>query len=346
MISIFAFISVIIIIPFICRLASKAGFVDRPEGRKQHERAVPPLGGLVIFSVFLIFIMMFGNLSSAVIGALALILVVGIIDDAWEINAVIKFVIHFAAAFIIVIFGHSQIQTLGDLLGTGTLTLAWMAIPFSVACIVYIQNAMNMMDGVDGLAGGQSFLIFSWFLLAASSAGNNLAVFELSLLMACIFGFLIFNMRSPFLKSAKIFLGDAGSMSLGLLIAWYAITLSQGGSPVISPVSIAWIIALPIFDSFALLVARLKDKKPPFVADRRHFHHHFASAGFSAAQTTLIILSYSTLLGTIGYFSPKFGVPDYILGWGWISLWIGHTVLTIRANQFIKFLTKVKSKLS
>ena len=344
MIFLSAFILTLIFIPLICKIADKAGFVDKPEGRKQHDVAVPPLGGAVIFSIFLIFMMMFGSLPWAVFVALALILVVGIIDDAWEVNATVKFILHFVAAFILVIGADVQIHSLGDLLGFGEIGLGWMAIPFSVACVVYIQNAVNMMDGVDGLAGGNSLLIFGWLFVVGFLGQHHIAEFPLPLLMACLLGFLVFNMRSPLLKRAKIFLGDAGSMALGLMIAWAAITMSQGTDAVIKPVSVAWILALPIIDSFGLLVARLKEKRPAFEADRRHFHHHFAHAGFSPNSTTPIILGYSFILCAIGFLGIKVGIPEYILGWAWVCLWIGHAILTIKSDKFIRLLQTLREK--
>lgn len=343
MIFIAAFLVTLLLIPVVCKIADKAGFVDKPEGRKQHDAPVPPLGGFVIFSVFLIFMMIFGCLPWAVFVALGLILVVGIIDDAWEINSKIKFLLHFVAAFILVIGADVQIHSLGNLLGFGDITLGWMAIPFSVACVVYIQNAVNMMDGVDGLAGGNSLLIFGWLCAAGLIGSHHMTQFQIPILMACLCGFLVFNMRSPFLKRAKIFLGDAGSMALGLMIAWAAITLSQEPDAVLKPVSVAWILALPIIDSFGLLAARLKEKRPPFEADRRHFHHHFANAGFLPHITTPLILSYSFILCAIGFFGIKIGIPEYILGWAWICLWIGHAVLTIKSEKFIQLLIKLKS---
>ncbi len=337
-----AFLMVVVAVPLVCKLADRVGFVDAPEGRKQHEAPVPPLGGVIIFTVFLLLMSISGGMPWAVFAALALMLVVGIIDDAHEINAKLKFALHFTSAFVMILGGGVQISSLGNLLGFGDIHLWFLAIPFSVACVVYIQNAVNMMDGVDGLAGGQSFLVFGWLLLVAFAGHNSDAVLQLSVLMACLFGFLVYNMRSPIRSRAIIFLGDAGSMALGLMIAWYAITLSQGAEAVIRPVSVAWLIALPIVDSFGLLVARIRDGKHPFAADRRHFHHHFAHAGFTAGQTTCLILLYSALLGAVGFFAPMIGVPDYILGWGWIALWCGHTVITVKSEKFIRLLVSVR----
>lgn len=342
---IFAFLIVVIVIPLVCSLADRAGFLDLPDGRKKHDHAVPPLGGAVIFMTFLAFMALYGSLPWPISVGLAVILVLGIVDDAWEVNAKFKFMIHFFVAFTVVIGGGAQIHSLGNLLGFGNIDLLWLSIPFSVACVVYIQNAVNMMDGVDGLAGGYSFLALLWLLLAAFSGLDGIQDEQIPILIGCLGGFLVYNMRSPFLKSAKIFLGDAGSVALGLMIAWYAITLSQGVTQVIKPISVAWIIALPIFDSFALLVTRLRAGNSPFRPDRRHFHHHFLNAGFTAGQTSFIIIMYSLLLGFIGFFGIKSGLPEYILGWGWICLWIGHTFLTLKSEQFIRLLVLLRTRI-
>lgn len=336
---------VAVLIPLVCKLARWAGFVDVPQGRKNHDIPVPPIGGFVIFSVFLAVMAIYGALPPAVIAALGLILVVGLIDDAHEVPAKIKFAVHFTAAFLVVIAGKAQLHSLGDLLGFGDMSLGVFAIPFSVACVVYIQNAINMMDGVDGLAGGMSLIIFAGLWGAAFLEQNTQEAFQLSVLMACVGGFLIYNMRSPFLCRARIFLGDAGSMALGVMIAWYAITLSQGQHSAIHPVSVAWMLALPIMDSFGLLAARLKEGRPPFAPDRRHFHHHFAAAGFSPAATTILILIYAACLAAIGYGGVAIGIPDFVLGWAWIALWIGHTLLTMKSEAFIRFLTACRAKI-
>jgi UDP-GlcNAc:undecaprenyl-phosphate GlcNAc-1-phosphate transferase len=167
----------------------------------------------------------------------------------------------------------------------------------------------------------------------------------LSILVACLGGFLYFNMRHPWRRKASIFLGDAGSMALGLTIAWFAINLSQGPGPgpVFEPVTIAWIIALPIIDAFGLLVMRLKEKRAPFSPDRRHFHHHFLEAGFTPAQATILILAWGVFLGAVGVVGMMLGVPGPVLGWLWIVLWLSHALLVIKSASFVQFLKRMKS---
>ncbi|HOO50291.1 MAG TPA: MraY family glycosyltransferase [Alphaproteobacteria bacterium] len=330
------------------KMALKWGIVDKPGGRKQHDVPVPPVGGLAIFSVLIICVTIVGSiygisLPIALLLSLLITLVLGVIDDIREVDARLKFVIHFLVAGILVIGGHAQIIGLGDLLGFGPIWLGWMAIPFSMACVVYIINAVNMMDGLDGLAAGNTLIIFLWFGLAAFMGEQIKPLIEISIFSACLIGFLTLNARLPWNKHAKIFLGDAGSMGLGIMIAWYAITLSQNNHIPLPPVSVAWIIALPIIDAFGLLVARLKDKKPPFSPDRRHFHHHFINAGFGVGPAVYTIIGWSIILGSIGFLGAIAGLPQGLLGWAWVVLWLGHAALTIHHQKFIRLLSRATS---
>ncbi len=334
---IFALTACLFLIPMACKWAIKYGFVDAPGGRKQHERPVPPVGGVVIFSVFAFFSLCLGSDFDgawAYYIALFLILITGIIDDHNGVFPSLKFFIHFLAAFVLVIAGDARIESLGNLLGTGDIELGWMSVPFSVACVVYIINAMNMIDGLDGLAAGKAFIMFLFFFFAALLSGWWEPTALLLILMACLLGFLFYNFRFRLRRKAIIFLGDAGSMAIGLTIAWFAINLSQGPMPVISPASVAWIIALPIIDAFGLLVARLKDRKHPFEPDRRHFHYHFIDSGYSVKASVRLILTYGFVLGLVGFIGYLLSIPEPILGWGWIILWLSHAVLVMYPSRF------------
>lgn len=339
-------LSVILLIPLGHKIAIKHGIVDNPGGRKQHDEPVPPIGGIIIFSVLTVALSIMQittgmDVPAALFASLGIIVIVGLIDDIHTLDARLKFLTHFAVAAILVIWGGARIESLGNLLGFGTIFLGWLSIPFSIACVVYIINAINMMDGLDGLAGGNAVIISLWFALGAWQGGDITALAHISIFIAVLMGFLVFNARSPWRSHAKIFLGDAGSMGIGLMIAWFAMTLSQSSGHVMEPVSVAWIIALPIIDAFGLLAARLKDKKPPFAPDRRHFHHHFINAGFGVGKSVSLILLWSACLGGIGVFGAKTGLPAYILGWGWVALWLCHTWLTIHNEKFITRLSKL-----
>lgn len=340
-------------VPLVARIAMKLGMIDAPGGRKQHDAPAAPVGGIAIFSVLLLVFLgggsLFGiNLPWALITSLALILLVGVIDDIREVDARLKFAVHFLVAGILVVGGGARIAGLGDLLGLGPIWLGWLSVPFSIACVVYIINAVNMMDGLDGLAGGNALIIFLWFGMAAWLGEEWKTVFEIAVFCACLTGFLFFNARTPWRKQASVFLGDAGCTGIAVMIAWFAITMSQGHEigdfRMIHPAAVAWIIALPIIDAFGLLVARIKDKKPPFAPDRRHFHHHFIHAGFGVGVSVYTILLWSAALGAFGFLGQRYEIPIYVLGWLWVFLWLGHTALTVRADLFIRLLSFLKRR--
>ena len=340
-----ALLASLVFVPLVRKFALKLDFVDHPGGRKKHEESIPYGGGLaifIVFSVLSLFIPFPFENSWAFFLSLALILIVGIVDDRSGVNAKLKFFIHFLSAFILVVPGGTQLTTLGQLLTFENMDLGWFAIPFSVMCVVYIINAINMMDGLDGLAGGKSLIIFLWLAVGAAMTGYWDVFLSLAVLSACLIGFLFYNMRHPKRSRACIFLGDAGSMALGLTIAWYAIHLSQAPTAVFAPVTIAWIIALPIVDAFGLLVARLREGKHTFEPDRRHFHHHFLEAGFTPGNATVLILLIGAAFGAIGYFGVKLGIPQPILGWLWVTLWLGHAVLVMKAGHFISLLKIIR----
>lgn len=341
-----AFVLTLLTVKLWSQFAPRFGLLDAPDERKTHEGLIPPVGGLAIFTVLIPMALLVVPLPFSALGSLLaavlLLLVIGAIDDARPLPAALKFATHFIAAILIVWPGGAVLADMGDMFGAGNIHFGWFGGIFAVACGVYMINALNMMDGMDGLAGGLTFIITGWFLFLAGQAGYpEMAMFQ-ALLLGCLAGFLAYNLRHPMRKTANVFLGDAGSMALGLCITWAAIHLSQGANSVIPPISYAFIVALPIWDAFGLLVMRLRAGRHPFSPDRGHFHHHFLEAGYTPEQATPIILSYAAFLGAIGVILPMAHVPQIVLTLLWITLWGLHTLLTCRPAGFIAFLRKTK----
>lgn len=164
---------------------------------------------------------------------------------------------------------------------------------------------------------------------------------HIGLLAAALAGFLFYNMRHPLRDKACVFLGDTGSMALGLIIAWFCIHISQGEGAALTPISIAWVIALPIIDAFGLFAMRIYEGRHPFSADLRHFHHHFIHAGFPVGESTFMILSLGTTLGAVGFLASVLNWPEIIMTFFWILLWIGHAILVIKSHRFIQFLEHI-----
>lgn len=310
------------------KLALKYGFADKPGGRKRHDNPVPPIGGLAILPMFLLFSGISGldTVPWPLMAGIVALLIMGAIDDAMMIKPFVKFTIMVITACFVVIFGHAQIGNLGNLFGLGPVELGIFSKGFTIMCLVLLMNAVNMMDGVDGLAGGFCALVALWFMVVCAGAGQWEAFRALSILLATIIGFLVFNMRAPWRKSASIFMGDSGSLCLGLILGWFSIKLTQGGGAPLEPVTVIWIIALPVMDAFALFVARSVRGLHPFNADRRHLHHRFIDAGISPARTTVIMLSIVALMAMIGFVAEHQGVPAVILFAAWLGLFILHAI--------------------
>lgn len=341
-----AFIAVLALIPPARLFALKIGLVDEPGGRKQHDDAVPPIGGLVIFPVFMVAVLLMQG-ELAVYGylfiALIMILMTGAIDDFVPLHAWLKFAVQISAAALVVIMGGARVTSLGDLFGFGEIYLGWMSIPFSIAAVALLVNSINLMDGLDGLAAGKSFVVLGWLVLACFIGQEPAAAVMMMPLLGALAGFLFYNMRHPLRDKACVFLGDAGSMGLGLVLAWFCIALTQHSEPVLMPISIAWIVALPVIDACGQFYRRVREGRHPFSPDRGHFHHHFIHAGVPVGRSTFMILLLGFVLGGIGYFGILAGVPQLIMTAGWIALLFTHMAVSVRSEYYVKLFSRLAS---
>jgi UDP-GlcNAc:undecaprenyl-phosphate/decaprenyl-phosphate GlcNAc-1-phosphate transferase len=343
-IAIAAFIVVLVLIPPARLLAMRIGLVDEPDDeRKHHDDAVPPIGGLIILPVFMAAVILMGgeiNTYGVLFITLIMLLVVGAIDDMMPLHPWFKFAVQILAATLVVVFGGARIYTLGDMFGFGEVSLGWMSIPFSIAAVALLVNSINLMDGLDGLAAGKSFVVLGWLVLACFVGHEPRAAMMMIPLLGALTGFLFYNMRHPMREKASVFLGDAGSMGLGLVLAWFCVTLSQEEEPVIMPISIAWIVALPVIDACGQFYRRVREGRHPFSPDRGHFHHHFIHAGVPVGKSTAMILLLGFVLGGIGYFSILAGVPPVIMTLGWLVLLFSHMAVSERAEHYIRLFSR------
>jgi UDP-GlcNAc:undecaprenyl-phosphate/decaprenyl-phosphate GlcNAc-1-phosphate transferase len=340
------FLIVLALIPAARVLAMKIGLVDEPGGRKQHDDAVPPIGGLIILPVFMLSVIVLGGDLSAygyLFIALIMILVTGAIDDFVPLHAWFKFAVQLSAAALVVILGGARIYTLGDMFGFGEVGLGWMSIPFSIAAVALLVNSINLMDGLDGLAAGKSFVVLGWLVLACLMAHDAQAAMPMMPLLGALAAFLFYNMRHPLRDKASVFLGDAGSLGLGLVLAWFCIVLTQHSEPILVPISVAWIVALPVIDACGQFYRRVREGRHPFSADRGHFHHHFIHAGVPVGRSTVMILLLGFVLGGIGYFGIIAGAPQILMTGGWVILLVVHMAMSERAEYYIRLFSRFAS---
>jgi UDP-GlcNAc:undecaprenyl-phosphate GlcNAc-1-phosphate transferase len=297
------------------KVAPTLRMVDVPGGRKSHAMPVPLVGGISIFTTLLAMSAVSGIMVSAgyLLFALSLIIAIGLWDDVAEISPRLKFAIQIVASAVMIFAAGVELRNVGDLLGWRPIGLSIFVVPMSVFAIVGVVNSVNMMDGVDGLAGSICFVAFAWYALVARSSGLTVQFDVAFIVCGAIAGFLVFNLRFPWQKHAKVFLGDAGSLMLGFALGWYAIDLTQGAGRTFPPIAALWVVVLPLADCVSIMSRRIRAGRSPFVADRHHLHHYLQACGFSHGQTLAIMVGLSGLFGAVGYFGWRFNVPEAVL---------------------------------
>lgn len=326
-----------LLVPAAIRLAVHRGFVDQPGGRKDHARPVPPVGGLVFVPLFLLLAPFLG-LSPfdhwPLYLALLVIVGAGALDDYKDLPATLKLFIQLGVAALLAGSGEAVLGSLGHLFGgPNDVLLGMVAIPFTVVCFVFLINAMNMIDGVDGLSGSLSFVMLGCLAVAATLSGDLAAARWAILLMFLLLGFLLHNARYPGHPRARVFMGDAGSMALGVLIAWLAIHVAGQPETRLVPMGVGWVILIPIVDAFALFICRIRAGRRAFTPGRDHFHHQLLSAGFRPGQVAMGMAVLGLIFGGIGVLGPRFGFGEGPLTFGWLFILLGYTVFLVRRRK-------------
>jgi UDP-GlcNAc:undecaprenyl-phosphate GlcNAc-1-phosphate transferase len=297
-------------------VAQKVGLVDRPNSRKAHAHDVPLVGGLGVFGGFLVSSLLFApQLDATPFFVAATILVCGgLVDDFFDVRPLTKFAVQAGAVVFVCAGGAMAVQTLGELVpGAGAIRLGAFAVPFTVIAAIGVINAVNFSDGLDGLAGFQLLVAFGALAFLAEHGGAGARGDELLLLIGCVAGFLAFNVRVPGRRQALVFLGDAGAMFLGFAYVWFAIGLSAGSEPVMSPVTALWVLAVPLWDTVTMIVRRLRRGRSPFRPDKEHLHHVFMLAGFSPGATVVIVTGLAMTTAGIGVGGEMLGMPDAVM---------------------------------
>jgi UDP-GlcNAc:undecaprenyl-phosphate GlcNAc-1-phosphate transferase len=291
------FLSILItiaMVPICTELAVMFYVVDVPNERKVHTRPIPRIGGIAIVLGAITTTVIWNNSEGFVHAYLAsacLLVLFGIVDDFKGLSPRTKLLGQLAAALIIVLLGGVQIKSLGALLPETFLLPPWVGIPFTVFVITGVTNAINLSDGLDGLAGGICLLIFAGIGYLAY-LDENTVIGMISLALAgALFGFLRFNTHP-----ASIFMGDSGSQFLGFSAVTLALALTQGHSTPLSPILPLILIGFPVLDTLTVMATRIARGGSPFVADQNHFHHNLMSFGFLHQESVLIIYVIQTFL--------------------------------------------------
>jgi UDP-GlcNAc:undecaprenyl-phosphate GlcNAc-1-phosphate transferase len=292
-------------------LAPRLGLMDQPSARKIHSAPVPMTGGIAIFLVVagmsaLLYRQLPVFIWPLLVAALVLVLV-GVLDDRWELAPGWRFVAQAVAIAAVIGLTGVRIDSFGFLLSDQwPLTLGVLAVPLTLFGIIGIINAINMADGIDGLA---ATLVLIPLLLLGLVVPDAAWRRWFAVVGVAIGVFLLFNL---FGGRRRVFLGDAGSLLLGFILAWLVVYFSQGSHRVIFPVTALWLLALPVFDTIFVMTQRLLAGRSPFSPDRRHLHHLLMRLGYSAGKTLLLIAVYALILAQVGWLMLHYGVPEHI----------------------------------
>lgn len=330
-----AFFVTVLMTVILEHLAPRFGMVDHPGGRRQHAHGVPLVGGIAIFIGFVASMLGDESFYSAIwpLAAMAMMVSIGILDDIHEISARYKLLGQLVVAAALVLTSGTVIESFGNLIGSGDLRPEALGAPLTIFCLVGLVNALNMIDGLDGLAGGLGLVSAVALAIAANIGGQPQSAFILAAFAASIAGFLVFNLRLPWQRHARVFLGDAGSNLLGLVLAYFAVQITQtpddrlGAFP---PMCAVWLIGLPILDTLAVMTRRIADRRSPFSAGRDHLHHILLGLGFSHTSTLWTMLAAASILAACGMAGWRLHAPDWLMLWSAVAILIVYYVWTRR----------------
>ena len=284
--------------PFAKRMAIKMGAIDYPKKRGLHKEPIPRMGGLAIilgFMVTMLVLMPFIDEIRTVefmgfLGGALIIVVLGMVDDIYRVGAKIKLIVQVIAALLVVLTG-TRIDVVAWPMAT---YLEGFSGPFTVVWIMGVTNAVNLMDGVDGLAAGVTSICATCLMVLCILTGTPLAVVLMAALAGSCLGFLPRNFNP-----AEIFMGDTGATFLGYVLAVSSI-LGVFKSYALLAVLIAVLcLALPIFDTAFAMLRRAINRKPLMGADRGHLHHRLIDRGYNQKQTVLILYGISAISGLV-----------------------------------------------
>lgn len=318
-----AFLITALAIGLLRPLAMRIGLTDKPGQRKQHQGEVPLVGGLACFigasvALFVGVLLGFPAASNEVLlawfAASFLLVAVGACDDLTGLSPMVRFAAEIAAVLIMIYGGNVVLNNLGWITpGERLVSLGALAMPFTVFAAVGIINAFNMCDGLDGLSGNLALVTLLALGIADGIWGAGSHVALINVISGAIAGFLLFNQRMHWRSKAMVFLGDAGSMMLGLMLAWSAIEMSQGAERALSPAATLWFLMIPVYDTVRVMLRRMVRGRSPFAADNFHLHHLLIRCGLSVSEAIAVICTLAALGAGIGLLTHGLGSNEFAI---------------------------------
>jgi len=313
-----ALVFIIVLTPF----AETLRLIDRPNHRKLHNAPVPMVGGVAIYLVILSALLIWNppDKLAWLMLSVSILVAVGALDDAFGLGVRVRFAAQLLATGIMIAGGGFWLISLGvDVWGIDR-SLAWVGISVTVFAVVGLTNAFNMVDGIDGLASGHMLIGLLTVGLTLFAVNGSVHQLEwLVILWSAVFVFWLVNLSLTPLK--RVFLGDAGSLLLGFIMAWTLIYYTQEPVALMHPVAALWCVTIPVFDTLVVIPRRIKNNQSPFSPDRNHLHHIFVDMGVCPRHVLILILGVSAALNALGIWityslGPIVSLSLYVLALG------------------------------
>ena len=337
-----AFLASVLTIKVLLPLAPQIGLVDLPSDRKQHVGSIPLIGGISIFTGVLIASTLFvskSQLLNLYLISSALLVFIGTMDDIYDLKVAPRMIFQGIVATIMVFGGEIYITDLGNLFSGGTIELGLYGMLFTILACITAINAFNMIDGIDGLAGSMSIITISSIAVLTLIANSGADVLLLLILVVATIPYLFYNVSTRNPRGKKIFMGDAGSMFMGLSVIWLLVIGTQGTeeqSATFRPVTALWITAIPLMDMFAIMIRRVRKGDSPFKADNGHLHHICMRLGLTSRQSLWVISALAISLAVIGIMGEYFAVPEWLMMILFIAIFICYSFSLQHAWRFVK----------
>ncbi len=321
------------LIPPLAALGRRYALVDEPGDRKVHTIPVPRVGGVAMVLGSVVALAIWGPMHWALRGllpGLAVLLLFGVWDDVRNLGYRLKFAGQFVAAAIVVVLGGVKISVCPFF---GLMPVSdGFAIPLTIVAIVGVTNAINLSDGLDGLAAGISLLSLAGISLLGYSSGGADLVVTCAAVGGAIFGFLRFNTYP-----AKVFMGDTGSQFLGFAIVVLAIQLTQHTNTALNPALPLLLVGVPIIDTVYVMVRRIRAGRSPFAPDQGHVHHRLLSGGLAHYEAVAVIylaqIAFISAAVLLRYYTDGVVVGVYL------ALAAGFLLVVVRAGRVLHGVT-------
>ena len=333
-----SFLITYLAIPKLIYFAKKLSLLDTAGDRASHKGSTPFFGGIAIFTGIICSLLFWADIENIqyILVSILIVFIFGILDDLLQITAFEKLIGQIIASWILIFLGDIQIDSMHGVLGVYDLPL-WIGTLFTVFVVIVITNGYNLIDGVDGLAGGIGLLSsFSFGVIALIMEQTDMALIAFTL-MGALFGFLKYNVFP-----ARIFMGDTGSLVVGMILSILAINCIKYGLVTETfklqnkgPLLAISFLAIPLFDSLRVFVIRSIKGNGPLVAGRDHIHHVFLDLNYGHKYTSLVLCAISAFLILGSYFLLEYNVNvsiTVLAGVSYLVLFIPFYILKSKSK--------------